>query len=126
VRGTDVGPSRDHHKEHHEMTRLQPLRPLAVLLAAGAVAAPAATARPFHHHSLTDAHHAALLQRDLRAVAPTSSLAGTSAAPAFRNHPTAASGGGVDAAPLAAGIAAVAAACGVGVSLRRRPARPAV
>ena len=51
------------------MTRLQPLRPLAVLLAAGAVAAPAATA------------------------------------------------------PLAGGDAALAAACGIGVSLRRRQAR---
>jgi hypothetical protein len=126
VRGTDVGPSRDHEKEHHEMTRLQPLRPLAVLLAAGAVAAPAATARPFHRHSLPDAHHAALVQRDLRATAPTSSLAGTSAAPAFRAHPAAAPAGGVEAAPLAGGLAALVAAFGVGISLHRRQARAAV
>jgi hypothetical protein len=126
VRGTDVGPSRDHEKEHHEMTRSQPLRPLAALLAAGAVAAPAATARPFHHHSLPDAHHAALVQRDLRAAAQTSSLAGTTAAPTSPHGPVAAPGGGVDAAPLAGGLAALVAAFGAGVALYRRPARTAV
>jgi hypothetical protein len=126
VRGTDVGPSRHHEKEHHEMTRLQALRPLAVLLAAGAVAAPAATARPFHPHPLPDAHHAALVQRDLRAVAATSSLAGTHGAPAFRDHRAAAPGDGADAAALAGGLAVVAAAFGVGVSLHRRQARAAV
>jgi hypothetical protein len=120
------------------MTRLQPLRPLAVLLAAGAVAAPAATARPFHHHDLAsasiasrdvpgvDARHAALVQRDQRAAAPTSSLAGTARTPADRSHPATSSDGGLDAAPLAGGIAVLAAAFGAGVSLRRRQARAAV
>jgi hypothetical protein len=100
------------------------LRPLAALLAAAAVAAPAAAARPFHARPPASASIASRDVRDLRAAAPTSSLAGTTQAPARPGT----SGAGIDAVPLAGGIAAVAAAFGIGagVTLRRRQARPAV
>jgi len=113
--GTDVGPSRNHQRKHSD----DPLVRVA------------AARRPLGRRRRRGARRGRAAVppsdpgagRDLRAAAPTSSLAGTTQAPAFRNHPS--SGAGIDVAPLAGGLTAVAAAfaAGAGVTLRRRQAR---
>jgi hypothetical protein len=117
--------------------RLNKLAALSAVLAAGTFAPPALA----YHGSAADVQpvriHQDLRSPDARDAArhPHYLLRGTlPQPPTWPAHPqpitpparhTAASGsdGGLDTAPLAGGIAALAAVCGVGLSLRRRQAR---
>jgi hypothetical protein len=128
------------------MTPLKLLAPLIAVLAAGALAAPAIASPPptpagrpaalvvRQDLRSPDARDAASPRRfDLRRAAATSSLAGTSAnvkrlvwggRPYVASQP-AHDDGGIDSAPLAAGLALLAAAlaAAAGIALRRRAAR---
>jgi hypothetical protein len=118
-------------------SRLNKLAALSAVLAAGTFAPPALAlhqaagdATPARVHQdlrSPDARDAALhphyLQRWTVLQPPTWPAHPQPITPPAQHATGGGSGGGLDAAPLAGGIAALAAAFGVGVSLRRRQAR---
>lgn len=105
-------------------SRLHKLAALSAVLAAGTFASPALA-----YHAAAGEVQPVRVNQDLRspdardaALHPHYMHRGPVSPPA--PHPAAGgSDGGLGTAPLAGGIAALAAACGIGVSLRRRQAR---